>query len=61
MDWWSIDEIPESSKYNGNKMLDGGAEGDRTPDLLTASFELSVVFIDLTGLTVGKMRQIAVK
>ena len=39
----------------------GGAEGDRTPDLLTASFELSVVFIELKGLTVGKMRQIAEK
>ena len=35
----------------------GGAEGDRPPDLLTASFRLSVAFIEFNGLTVGKSRQ----
>ena len=39
----------------------GGAEGDRTPDLLTASFALSVAFIEFKGLTPGTERHIAAK
>lgn len=39
----------------------GGAEGDRTPDLLTVSFQLSIVFIEFKGLTPGTERHIAAK